>query len=244
MKLGTYTIPNYPLSESVEAIKRVYEQCGRNEITREHIAQILGFNAQSGGFNMRLSDLKVYGFIEGRGRFHVTELAVKATFGTTQEKERALDEAVRTVPLWQIFCDKWKTNLPADTFWIDLADITGIERSESKKEADKISKLYLDDIRYILPIKVSEKMDEIEPISDLETGNGSNANIITTSMNSSICLNGEIIYLKLANIGEFRLEPNNAMNIDIAIQILNSLKARFENKMESPQEILAEISEN
>ena len=157
MRLGTMDIPNYPLAETVELVKKIYEQLKRDEITREHIAGILGFNARSGGFNMRLFDMKLYGLIDGRAKFRVTDLAVKATFGTEEEKALALDAAVRNVPLWKAFYEKWGTSIPPDTFWIDLATMAGVERSESKSEADKVRKLYMEDVKYVLSASAPNK---------------------------------------------------------------------------------------
>ncbi len=153
-RLGTLDIPNYPLMESVEAVKKIYEQLGRGEITNEHIAGTLGLAPRSGGFNVRLFDLKLYGFVEGRGmKMRVTELAVKATFGTQEEISLALDSALKNVPIWRMIFEKWGKSIPAETFYIDLAIMAGVERSESKLQADKVRKFYMDEAKYLLTVK-------------------------------------------------------------------------------------------
>jgi hypothetical protein len=153
-RLGNLDIPNYPLIESVEAVKKIYEKLGRGEITNEHIAGTLGLAPRSGGFNVRLFDLKLYGFVEGRGmKMRVTELAVKATFGTQEEISSALDSALKNVPLWRTISEKWGKSIPAETFYIDLATMAGVERSESKLQADKVRKFYMDEAKYLLIVK-------------------------------------------------------------------------------------------
>jgi len=100
--------------------------------------------------------------IEGKAKFRVTDLAVKATFGTNEECATALDAAVKNVPLWKAIIDKWGTSIPVETFYIDLAEMAGIGRSESKTEADKVRKLFMEDARYLLPVNQPVKRQESE----------------------------------------------------------------------------------
>ncbi len=44
-------------------------------------------------------------------------------------------------------------NIPAETFYIDLAIMAGVERSESKLQADKVRKFYMDEAKYLLTVK-------------------------------------------------------------------------------------------
>lgn len=172
MKIGKYFYPLHDLASLVDEIKVLYDECSRNEITREHIAAKLKCSVKSGGFGQKLADFKAYGLLDGRGTFHVSDLAVKATYGTDKERAEAMDGAVRKIELWRLINAKWGTNVPPDTFWIDLAEIAGIERSESKKEADAVRKAYMDDARYLLTVKAptippeSEKDDFGEGSAD------------------------------------------------------------------------------
>ena len=89
MKIGTYSYPLFRLNTLLKDTKIIYEKFGRKEITREHIAQVLGNTATSGGFSQKVADLRTYGLLSGSaGRYSVSDIGVKATFGNEIEKKR------------------------------------------------------------------------------------------------------------------------------------------------------------
>jgi hypothetical protein len=163
MKIGKFYYPRYDLSTLLDEVKILYDEYGKTEITREHIATKLKCSPTSGGFGQKLADFRAYGLLDGRGTFHVTDMGMKASgYGTEKERAESMDSAVRKIELWRLIHAKWGTSIPADTFWIDLAEITGVERSESKKEADTVRKAYMDDARYLLSVKAPENPPESE----------------------------------------------------------------------------------
>ena len=231
MKLGNVDVPNYPLLESIDAVKKIYEQLKREEITREHIAGILGFAATSGGFNMRLYDLKLFGLIEGRAKFRVTDLAVKATFGTNDERAIALDTAVKNVPLWTMFYEKWGVSIPVDTFWIDLAEMAGIERTDSKKEADKVRKLYMEDVKNILPVK-----EPVQVTSEPAPAQGGARDRSTGRMAepTQVTAKGFVAFLGFPEYIEKPLVIKDQLSLTIAKELMKAIEDRIKKLGEEP----------
>lgn len=171
---------------------------------------------------MRLSDLKLFGLLEGRGRFKVTDIAVKATFGTNEERALALETAFKNVALWKAIYDKWGTSIPVDTFWIDLADLACIERSESKTEADRVRKLYMEDVKNILPVK-----PPAEPKKGDEAQKGMGARDRRKNMGDSGTSTAPYYQ---AQFGESSVIIADRMSLDVILGFLTNLKTVLEAK--------------
>ena len=163
MIIGKYSYPLFRLNALLEDTRILHEKFGRKEISREHIAQVLGQKPTSGGLSQKLADLRAYGLLSGgHGKFHVTDIGVKATFGNESEKADALDAAVKNIPLWMEIYKKYGNEPVSETFWLDLAEITGVERPESQNKAETVKKAFLEDIKYIL----SGKIQAMKPNSE------------------------------------------------------------------------------
>lgn len=228
-RLGNLDIPNYPLMESVEAVKKIYEQLGRGEITNEHIAGVLGLAPRSGGFNVRLFDLKLYGFVEGRGmKIRVTELAVRATFGTPEEITSALDSALKNVPLWKMIFEKWGKSIPAETFYIDLALMAGVERSESKSQADKVRKLYMDEEKYLLTVKAtSEKPDSKKDDTGKDSEGARDRSKEVMPEPTQRTATGFVAYLGFPEYFEKPLVIKDQLSLSIAQNLMKAIEDRI-----------------
>ncbi len=154
MKIGRYSYPLFRLNALLKDTKTLHEKFERKEFTREHIAQILGQKVTSGGLGQKIADLRSYGLLSGgHGKYTVSETGIQATFGGNEtEKLNALDKAVRNIELWMAIYKKCGIEPLPDTFWLDLADITGIARPESQNKANDVRKAYIEDIKYLLPV--------------------------------------------------------------------------------------------
>lgn len=160
MRVGNYTIPNMRLvPKLVGATKTIYETYSSEEISDMNaVAQLLGHkSARSGTFLQKMTFLRAYGLIEGRGAVRVSEVGKKITYGTDQEKAEAIKKAILNIPLWKELFARYSIDLPKDNFWAVLSKITGLEPPRAQIVADYVQKAYLDDTRYI---KVEKKPEE------------------------------------------------------------------------------------
>jgi hypothetical protein len=181
-------------------------------------------SAKSGGFGQKLADFKAYGLLEGRGTFHVSDLAIKATYGTDKERSEALDAAVNKIELWRLIYAKWRTNIPVDTFWIDLAGMAGVERSESKKEADNIRKAYMDDAKYLLTVKAppeTPEQEKDESGTETEAARDRRKRMDTTYEPSPA-----FVHIKYPGY-DVRIDLHDANSLDIVDSLLKAIKAKI-----------------
>lgn len=163
MKVGNYSFPLYRLNSLLKDTRTLYEKFGKKDVTREHIAQVLDQAATSGGFGQKVADLRSYGLLAGSAtKYSISDIGAKATFGTDREKAEALDKAVRLIDLWSKIYEKCGKDPITATFWLDLADITGLERPEAQSKADAVRKAYLEDMKYFLPVSSQDKSAESE----------------------------------------------------------------------------------
>ena len=172
MRVGNYTIPNVRLYPSlVEAVKTIYDTYPTEEISdMDALAKLLGHkSAKSGTFLGKMTFLRAYGLIEGRGTVKVSELGKKITYGNDEEKAKAATKAVLKIPLWNELYSRYSVNLPTDNFWAHLGKIAVLEAPDAQRVADNVRKAYLADTRYI---KIEKELKEgftVEP-SKLEVG--------------------------------------------------------------------------
>ena len=173
VKIGTYRIPDKRLFPSlVETTKLIYGKFSSEEISNmDMLAKFLGHkSANSGTFLAKLTYLRAYGLIEGRGTVKVSEIGKKLTYPTNeQEKMEAMEQAILHIPLWKEFYSRWGVNLPNSDFWVDLAKITGLEPPEAQRLAEEVRKAYLDDVKYLKPKETPKEGFAMEQ-SKLEVG--------------------------------------------------------------------------
>lgn len=153
MRVGNYTIPQYRLFPRIaEAIGLIYENY-RLEVAdnQEAVAKLCGHkSANSGAWLYKLADMRNYGLLEKR-TIKATKLAERFTYGTEEEKLKAINDAVLNIPLWQELNSKYGVELPKSNFWVQLQKITGLDPLEAQKHADSVRKAYLADIRHYKP---------------------------------------------------------------------------------------------
>jgi hypothetical protein len=149
LELNTFEVPEIRLKpEAVEIIKKIYDHAKNDEIHSEQLARILGYAAaKSGGFYPKVKTLITYGLLEGRGKFHVTELGKRLAYPPPNEKDRNnfYTTAVFNVQLWREIYNKYGKSIP-ESFWFTLEEITGASPTETKKIEGKIKNWYLEDM--------------------------------------------------------------------------------------------------
>ena len=166
MKVGKYDIPQFRLQSLIEATKTLFESYKSDE-ARDMlaVAKLLGHKTnKSGGFLIKLADMRSYGLITSRG-VKVTDLGKKLTYGETEEqKNEAYKEALLNIPLWKELDSKFGKTLPTSNFWAQLGKIAGLEAPDAQNVEKIVQKAYLDDFQYVKEEK-KPKGDEF----DLET---------------------------------------------------------------------------
>ncbi|MCG3256395.1 MAG: hypothetical protein KAU62_09930, partial [Candidatus Heimdallarchaeota archaeon] len=151
MKLGSYIIPDLRLFPKILGdVKILYESYQCSEVENPTAAaNLLGHkSANSGSWHSKLADMRLYGLLEPR-KIQVTKLAEILTYGTEEEKQDAMIQAIMKVPLWKTLFDDFGENLTNEYFWAQLQKITGVSPLEAQKHADFVRNAYLKDISNI-----------------------------------------------------------------------------------------------
>ncbi len=151
-KIGNYEYPDVKFSDAIDLIKVFKDKLGGEASTIGVLATAWGHQtANSGAFLKKLSDVRKYGLIEGRGEgLKLSDSAQKILL---YENENERDEAIRScvfrVSLWKDIHQKLNGKGVSNDFYILLKNLTGIDRLKAEKEAGIISKLYIDAVSKI-----------------------------------------------------------------------------------------------
>ncbi len=180
MNIGTFTIPDTRLhSTPLEAVKTIYNKFETREVDYATLASVLGHNTpKSGAFTAKMTVMRAFNLLEGRGEVRVTETGRKIAQMPSIPKEynEGMIEAVTNIPLWREFYERYTKigkELPTSDFWIPLREICSVPPEEAKNKAELIRKAYLDDISEIeLSIKgddnqIGGQQDNQQKISGL-----------------------------------------------------------------------------
>lgn len=168
MKLGSFDIPLYHLNKMLTATKVIYDDLGDDEFGKQDIAQLLGHkSATSGALGQKVLDMRAYGLLEGdRDTFRVSKLGKNATWGTPEEKSRAIQMAVRNIPLWSLLLEKYGYNIRKENFWVKLRKITGVESRDAQNSAATVRNAYMADVSLIKtvgePIETAQTQEAVD----------------------------------------------------------------------------------
>ncbi|MGB8216393.1 MAG: hypothetical protein WCE94_03735 [Candidatus Methanoperedens sp.] len=223
MKIGNFRIPTNRLYPNlILDVKKIYEKFSGEEIEVQYVAQLLGHTShRSGTFLQKAADSRFYGLIEGKGKIKVSELGKKITYGHEAERMEALEKAIRNIPLWGIFLDKFGTSIKEDNFWIDLAKITGVERVDAQLNAKWILNAYMEDVRHLKSTeKPAESLNSIP--QTIETFDKNEKNMINQAvepMVEPIVKSEDIEEIKFGDI-YIRMPRRNSKSILMAKKLL------------------------
>lgn len=180
IKIGNYSIPDLRLIPNIrDDVKKIYDAHKLTDPDNDTaVANLVGHkSAKSGAWYSKLADMRLYGLMEPRG-LKLTKLSENLLYGTENEQETAITEAVMNIALWKVLYGEYKANLPSGDFWAIIQRITGVDPLEARKTADSIRKSYLEDMRHIKPVKEEEsEMEESQP-------SGINTNVTTPTLAS------------------------------------------------------------
>jgi hypothetical protein len=150
LRIGRYSVPPIRLYPTlIDAIRRLYSRFQDNEVSDLNgVATALGHtSAKSGAFLLKLTALRAYGLIDGRGKIHVSELGASLAYPKDRsEEEKTLERAVTNIPLWKELYLRFGATLPKQGFAEELAKITGATLEEAKAKEEWIRRAYQDDL--------------------------------------------------------------------------------------------------
>jgi hypothetical protein len=147
----------------IDAIRRLYSRFQDNEVSDlNEVATALGHtSAKSGAFLLKLTALRAYGLIDGRGKIHVSELGASLAYPKDRsEEEKTLERAVTNIPLWKELYLRFGTTLPKQGFAEELAKVTGATLEEAKAKEEWIRRAYQDDL-LLLASKLSAREENL-----------------------------------------------------------------------------------
>ncbi|MGI0062411.1 MAG: hypothetical protein ACREBA_08170, partial [Nitrosotalea sp.] len=132
MQLGSYEIPEVRLvPEVLEILKKVNNGLSDGgTIQSINLAKLLGYKfGTESQFYRKIRSMLYYGLLEGKGTFRITDLGKSLLIPLNTEEEKTLrSTAVLHVPLWREIYNRYTKSPPRDDFWIQLMNITGVNR--------------------------------------------------------------------------------------------------------------------
>lgn len=147
--IGQYKYPDHTIDEAIDIVEIINDE---NLTDKEVLATRLDHKtADSGAYRNKLTTLRRYGLIPQRGDIALTRLAERIVMPdpATNEREQAIGEAVENVDLLARLYDQLGYSEPDDNFFLQVAQVSGADRSEAKNKAPRIERLYKSGLRYV-----------------------------------------------------------------------------------------------
>lgn len=173
MKIGNYEIPDIRLSEAIQDVKKIFDKVKNTQDLTHYtdIAVMLDYRSKIGGaFYRRLNSLTLFGLLEGRAKYRVTELGENISYPIDEANKNELtSKAFLSVPLWNKIYSKHGKQL-SDNVWFDIKNITGISAPEAQAVEKDVRKWYLEDVVFVVE-KSNSKNEDSTSITLLEENN-------------------------------------------------------------------------
>lgn len=173
MKIGNYEIPDIRLSEAIQDVKKIFDKVKNTQDLTHYtdIAVMLDYKSKIGGaFYRRLNSLTLFGLLEGRAKYRVTELGENISYPIDEANKNELTtKAFLSVPLWNKIYSKHGKQL-SDNVWFDIKNITGISAPEAQAVEKDVRKWYLEDVVFVVEKPISKNEDSTS-ITLLEENN-------------------------------------------------------------------------
>jgi hypothetical protein len=197
-------------TKAIEYAKKIVNEYRSGSITTAALAHTMNHeNDKSGTFLRKVSDLKRYGILEGRGNaLYATDLAKRISASTSEEeKDAALKEMVFNIPIFKQLYDAFLSNRsPSDNEVLSqLLNITKKDRADLQSISAEIRKFYIDAVQYINMKSASVQVQTQRP--EQQQPVGFDATPIQTSDKSKevLTFTADGISLKIVN-DEMHLE--------------------------------------
>ena len=147
--INSHKYPEHDIEQAVEITETIHN---KGISKPELLAEQLGHSSVDGGaFRNKLTSLRRYGLITGRGEIELTPLAKKVVSPkpNSTEREDAIAESILNIELLKKLYNELDYETPEDDFWFQIVEITDSERSEAKNKAPKIRDLYETGLKYV-----------------------------------------------------------------------------------------------
>jgi hypothetical protein len=197
LKIGNYEIPDIRLSEAIQDVKKIFDKVKNTQDLTHYsdIAVMLDYKSKIGGaFYRRLNSLTLFGLLEGRAKYRVTELGENISYPISEvQKSELSSKAFLNVPLWNKLYTKHGKQL-SDNVWFDIKNITGISAPESQALEKDVRKWYLEDVVFMVERLLAR--DEEQSVSTVEDVTYTNAEYDTnnnSNKNESKIINPDIL---------------------------------------------------
>jgi len=164
---GDFIIPENRLPVLVSLAATLSKELGDQEFNSERIRTTLDYKKKTTDFYNKLADLKLYGFLEGKGqKIRISELT-KQALGDDEDRQEALEEIFQRIKLWKILQRDYAVeDIETDNFAGILSTLTGTP--VSIEDAEFIKDAYLNDLRSVKRFSKSSKSHK----ETLTTGEG------------------------------------------------------------------------
>lgn len=158
-KIGTFDYPDYKISDAIEVARVIEERFNGRVENQATLAEVLGHtNERSGGYVAKITALRRYGLVTGRGELSTTQVAKSIIFPKSpEERTSAIAQAMENVELFKRVFERLAGSTPTDDFWVDLVEITGEERGIAQKDAIRIRNLFMSGYEYLVSARKPEK---------------------------------------------------------------------------------------
>lgn len=207
MKIGNYELPDIRLTEAIQDVKKIYDKVKNTQDLTHYsdIAVMLDYRSKIGGaFYRRLNSLTLFGLLEGRAKYRVTELGEYISYPINDiQKTELSSKAFLNVPLWNKLYNKHGKQL-SDNVWFDIKNITGISAPESQRVEKDVRKWYLEDVVFMIE-KLNIKNEEQNASMNEDVTNTTIEGYPITSNNTNKD-ESKIIYQDTLSITDTNLE--------------------------------------
>lgn len=162
--IGNFDYPDWKIRDCIEIARIIIDRFSGRVENQTSLAEVLGHKTvKSGGYISKITALRRYGLVAGRGELTTTELAKTIIYPkNSEEQTKAVAQAIENIELFKRIFERLGEKMPTDDFWVDLVEITGEERGIAQKDAIKIRNLYMDGYEYLVSAKKSEIGEKME----------------------------------------------------------------------------------
>ncbi|MFH1445157.1 MAG: hypothetical protein ABIF08_01605 [Nanoarchaeota archaeon] len=229
-KIGQYEYPHFKMGTLLEAVEVLVKKFQGKVESEKNFSEELGHKSpKSGGFRLKLADLRRYGFLEKRGLIATERSRKIINFLSIDEKEKELSKAISDMPLWMALYERLKSKQPTkEEFILHLKELTD-DREAILNSGDKILSLYKDAMNYYIVeeeykssiSRRTENMNHLRGthIADVRTGGGKPLPQPS----------GDKIMLVFPSGDSLSLEETSS-DIDLLISKLQNMKKEIEKK--------------
>ena len=222
-KIGSYDYPRTQLGTLLKAIEVLIKKFHGEAKEEKTFAETIGHKTlKSGGYILKIADLRKYGLMENRG-FIATKRAKHIVEPlNANERSEALSEAVKEISLWRdLYAKIGKSTPSVEDFKIQLVQVTG-NRDRAVKDGDIIRKLYIDAIEHLSDSEVKQESKE-SGFSDNDKSNNQESFTKPPKVDGIT-----MIEAKAGNV--YIAMPKDSKSIDIAKKLIEILSMQIEER--------------